>query len=108
MSIDILEKINKNIKKFNSSKLFDSSIDFFKSLNYPMDTIQEESNYSLDEFWEITGAEKNPYLKNEEIEKIEILFNLSEDEMARLVSYSNYECQYYSNYDEYSIVKKQM
>jgi len=34
--------------------------------------------------------------------------NLSEDEMARLVSYSNYECQYYSNYDEYAIVKRQM
>ena len=83
MSIDILEKINKNIKTFNSSKLFDSSIDFFKSLNYPMDTIQEEANYSLDEFLEITGTEKNPYLKNEEIEKIEILFNLSEDEMAK-------------------------
>ena len=83
MSIDILEKISKNIKKFNSSKLFDSNIDFFKSLNYPMDTMQEESNYSLDEFLEITGAEKNSYLKNEEIEKIEILFNLSEDEMAK-------------------------
>lgn len=83
MSIDILEKINKNIKTFNSSKLFDSSIDFFKSLNYPMDTIQEEANYSLDEFLEITGTEKNPYLKNNDIEKIEILFNLSEDEMAK-------------------------
>lgn len=42
MSIEILEKISKNITKFNSSRLFDSSIDFFKSLNYPMDTMQEE------------------------------------------------------------------
>ena len=83
MNLELLNLIDKNIKKFNSKKLFDSSIEFFKSLNYPMETIQEESNYSLEDFLEITGSEKNVYLEREDIEKIEILFNLSEDEMAK-------------------------
>ena len=83
MSINILELINKKINNFNSNNLFNSSIDFFKVLNYPMDTIQEEANYSLNDFLEMTGQEKNSHLKDNDIENIEILFNLSEDEMAK-------------------------
>ena len=81
--MSILEKIDQNIKKFNKDKLFQSSINFFQTLNYPMDTLQEEANYSLDEFLEVTGVESSVFLSKDNVEKIEILFNLSEEEMAK-------------------------
>lgn len=71
--MSILEKIDQNIKKFNKDKLFQSSINFFQTLNYPMDTLQEEANYSLDEFLEITGVESSVFLSKDNVEKIEIL-----------------------------------
>lgn len=33
--------------------------------------------------------------------------NLDEDEMARFLTFSNYNCPYYDFYDEYKIVRKQ-
>lgn len=33
--------------------------------------------------------------------------NLDEDEMARFMSYSDFECPYFNAYDEYKIVQKQ-
>jgi len=80
--MDIRQLIDDNIKKFNPDKLFDSSMRFFEKLNYPMDTMQEEANYTLDEFLEMVGYNGENKLKNYGISSIEILFNLSEDEMA--------------------------
>ena len=85
MSIELRKNIEFLIKKFNSNKLFDSSIDFFKVLNYPLDTIQEESNYTLDNFLEITGHSGENRLQNYGIQNIEILFSLSEDEMSKKI-----------------------
>ncbi len=34
--------------------------------------------------------------------------NLDEDEMARFLSYQEYECPYYQSGDDYSIVRHQM
>ena len=33
--------------------------------------------------------------------------NLDEDEMARFLSYADFECPYYNPYDEYKIVQTQ-
>ncbi len=85
MSVELRKNIEELIKKFNSNKLFDSSIDFFKVLNYPLDTIQEESNYSLKDFLEITGHSGENRLQNYGIQNIEILFSLSEDEMSKKI-----------------------
>ena len=74
MSKEIERKIKEIINNFNPDKLFNSSIDFFKSLNYPLDTIQEESNYSLEDFLEITGHSGENRLQNYGIQNIEILF----------------------------------
>ena len=95
--MSILEKIDQNIKKFNKDKLFNSSIEFFKTLNYPMDTIQEESKFSLDEFLEITGVESSVFLSKDNVEKIEILFNLSEEEMAKDIKISILEITRYKH-----------
>lgn len=35
------------------------------------------------------------------------MVNLDEDEMQRFLSYSNFDCPYYSLDDEYKIVRKQ-
>ena len=85
MSIELRKNIEFLIKKFNSNKLFDSSIDFFRVLNYPLDTIQEESNYTLEDFLEITGHSGENRLQNYGIQNIEILFSLSEDEMSKKI-----------------------
>ena len=85
MSIELRKNIEILIQKFNSNKLFDSSIDFFKVLNYPLDTIQEESNYTLEDFLEITGHSGENRLQNYGIQNIEILFSLSEDEMSKKI-----------------------
>ncbi len=85
MSIELRKNIEILIQKLNSNKLFDSSIDFFKVLNYPLDTIQEESNYSLEDFLEITGHSGENRLQNYGIQNIEILFSLSEDEMSKKI-----------------------
>ena len=86
MSKEIERKIKEIINNFNPDKLFNSSIDFFKSLNYPLDTIQEESNYTLDDFLDITGHSGETKLENYGIQNIEILFSLSEDEMSKKIN----------------------
>ena len=97
MSKEIERKIKEIINNFNPDKLFNSSIDFFKSLNYPLDTIQEESNYSLDDFLDITGHSGETKLENYGIQNIEILFSLSEDEMSKKID---------NFFEQYSILIK--
>lgn len=88
MSIELQEDIESTIQNFDKNKLFDSSVKFFKTLNYPMDSLQEESQYSLKKFLEVTGSENNFYLKNNKIEMIEILFSLSDYEMKDIKKFS--------------------
>ena len=47
------------------------------------------------------------YVYNDAYETYECLVNLDEDEMARFLSYADFECPYYNPYDEYKIVQKQ-
>ncbi len=48
------------------------------------------------------------YVYNEEYECYECLVNLDEDETARFLSGTLESCPYYSNDDEYRIVRRQM
>lgn len=45
---------------------------------------------------------------NEETECYECEVNLDEDEMAKFLSYSDFDCPYYNPYDEYKVVNKQI
>lgn len=88
MNLELQKEIKTAIQNFNKDSLFDSSIGFFKLLNYPLDSIQEKSNYSLEEFLEVTGNKRSLYLKNNDIEKIEVLFSLSDYEMRDIKEFS--------------------
>lgn len=48
------------------------------------------------------------YIYDEEFECYECQVNLDEDEMARFLADTFYECPYYQIQDEYRIVRKQM
>jgi hypothetical protein len=48
------------------------------------------------------------YVYDEEYECYECQVNLDEDEMARFLSDTFYECPYYQTNDEYKIVRKQI
>ena len=48
------------------------------------------------------------YAYDDEYEYYVCEVNLDEDEMQRFLSCSNEECPYYSNSDEYLVVRKQM
>ena len=48
------------------------------------------------------------YQYDEEYDCYECEVNLDEDELCRFMSYSNYNCPYYRNGDEYKVVRKQM
>lgn len=47
------------------------------------------------------------YVFDEEFECYYCAVNLDEDEMARFMQQSNYDCHYFQLYDEYKIVRKQ-
>ncbi len=47
------------------------------------------------------------YVYDDEYDCYECEIDLDEDEAARFLSYSNFECPYYNPYDEYKIVQKQ-
>lgn len=47
------------------------------------------------------------YIFDEQTQNYYCEMNLDEDEMARFLTYSTYNCPYYDYYDEYSIVRKQ-
>ena len=48
------------------------------------------------------------YSYNEELEYYECEVNLDEDEMARFLLNTFYECPYYQHNDEYKIVRTQI
>lgn len=48
------------------------------------------------------------YVYDDELECYECQINLDEDEMARFLSDTFYQCPYYQIQDEYRIVRKQM
>ena len=48
------------------------------------------------------------YSYNEELEYYECEVNLDEDEMARFLLNTFYECPYYQHNDEYKIVRRQI
>ena len=47
------------------------------------------------------------YEYDEEYECSYCAINLDEDEMAKFMTHSNFNCPYYKYYDEYSMVRKQ-
>ncbi len=47
------------------------------------------------------------YVFDYDYECYSCMINLDEDEMQRFLSYSNFDCPYYSSDDEYRIVRKQ-
>lgn len=47
------------------------------------------------------------YVYDDEYDCYECEIDLDEDETARFLSYSDFECPYYNPYDEYKIIQKQ-